>query len=179
MRTLVMKLFPLALCWAQSPLCLLTSAALPVTSPDPRLSCSGPSVLPRPRQSPPDRSSLPQINLATPLQSKTTYPSVCLLCVSWLVKTYCTKCMMAVIVSSSLKKPYFYCEPIINPALNHLFLIFFCFDVSVSDHFLLNCKHAAPWAMHLMKPAFLQIYLSLVGFPGVQDDVSSSSFYCT
>lgn len=90
-------------------------------------------------------------NLTTLLQFKTKIPfsviALCILSSEYLLHWGHDGCNC----TRTFKKLYFFYEPIINPALKH---IFFCFDVSVSDHFLPNCKHAAPWEVQLMKPAF-------------------------
>lgn len=146
---------------------------------DPGLSFSEPSVLhlpSQPRQCPPGAVFPHRQSLTTLLQFNAKYPSVGWLCASWSVNTCCTKGMMAVIVSRTFKKLHFFSY---KPCIS-LFFFSFCCGVSFSDHFLPNCKHAAPSAVHLMKPAFQQIYIPLVGFPGVQDHAGSfPSLHCT
>lgn len=134
---------------------------------------SEPSVLhlpSQPRQCPPGAVSPHRQNLTTLLQFNAKCPSVGWLCASWSVNTCCTKGMTAVIVSRTFKKLHFFSY---KPCIKVLFFFFFCCGVSFSDHFLPNCKHAAPSAVHLMKPAFQQIYIPLLGFPGVQDHAGS------
>lgn len=122
-KSLDNEVIPASFCWTRSPLPQhKLSPACDI--PDTGLSFSEASVLHLTASpgSPLQTGVLPRRWTWPPLlQFKRRYPFVWLLCVSWLVNTYCIKCMMAVVASRTFKKLYFYYETIINPALNHHF----------------------------------------------------------